>query len=189
MRNPADSIPADRVGIGPSRARVYLQELIAEGKIVAEGTNRNRTYRIKSRRFVIREDKSMNKAYPFFMFTNCKAEEAINFYASVFKDVKIENLERWADDSPAGPVGRIRSVFFTIKGATFRFMDSEGHAHGLTPSTSIFVSCDDEAELRKAHTALLDGGFELMPLGAYPFAKLYAWVQDKFGLTWQLSFA
>jgi predicted 3-demethylubiquinone-9 3-methyltransferase (glyoxalase superfamily) len=114
-------------------------------------------------------------------------EEAINHYASVFNDVKIENLERWTGDNPSGPVGKIQSVFFTIKGATFRFMDSEGHAHSLTPSTSIFVNCDDEAELRRAHEMLTDGGFELMELGEYPFAKLYAWVQDKFGLTWQLA--
>ena len=80
-----------------------------------------------------------------------------------------------------------KSVLFTIKGATFRFMDSEGHAHSLTPSTSIFVNCDDEAELRKAHEKLTDGGFELMELGEYPFAKLYSWVQDRYGLTWQLS--
>jgi predicted 3-demethylubiquinone-9 3-methyltransferase (glyoxalase superfamily) len=121
------------------------------------------------------------------MFTNCKAEEAIDYYASVFGDVKIERLERWPDDTPAGPAGKVQSVFFTVKGATFRFMDSEGHAHSLTPSTSIFVNCDDEAELRRAHKMLTDGGFELMELGEYPFAKLYTWVQDRFGLTWQLS--
>lgn len=130
----------------------------------------------------------MSKAYPFFMFTNCKTEEAIHLYASVFNGVKIDSLERWAGDSPMGPEGKVQSVMFTIKGAAFRFMDSEGHQHGLTPSTSIFVSCDDEAELRKAHGALAaDGGFELMELGEYPFAKLYAWVQDRFGLSWQLS--
>ena len=127
----------------------------------------------------------MNKAYPFFMFTNCKAEEAINLYTSAFNDVQIENLERWSDDNPIA--GKIQSVLFTIKGATFRFMDSEGHAHSLTPSTSIFVNCDDESELCKAHKMLTDGGFELMELGEYPFAKLYSWVQDRYGLTWQLS--
>ena len=127
----------------------------------------------------------MKKAYPFFMFTNCKAEEAITLYTSVFADAKFENLVRWAAETPTP--GKIQSVMFTIKGTTFRFMDSEGHAHELTPSTSIFVDCDDEEELRKAHTALMDGGFELMELGTYPFAKLYCWVQDKFGLTWQLS--
>jgi predicted 3-demethylubiquinone-9 3-methyltransferase (glyoxalase superfamily) len=129
----------------------------------------------------------MNKAYPFFMFTNCKTEEAINLYAKIFKDVKIEGLLRWTGDDPMGPVGKIQSVFFTIKGTTFQFMDSEGHPHGLTPSTSIFVNCDDEDELRRAHKMLTEGGFELMELGEYPFARLYSWVQDKFGLTWQLS--
>ncbi|MCL2045349.1 MAG: VOC family protein [Oscillospiraceae bacterium] len=129
----------------------------------------------------------MNQAYPFFMFTNCMAEEAITLYTSIFSNTKIENLERWTGDNPMGPAGTIQSVIFTIKGATFRFMDSTGHAHSLTPSTSIFVNCDDEAELLKAHESLMDGGFELMGLGEYPFAKLYCWVQDKFGLTWQLS--
>lgn len=129
----------------------------------------------------------MNMAYPFFMFTNCKTEEAINLYAEIFSDVKIENLVRWTGDHPMGPAGKVQSVFFTIKGTTFRFMDSEGHNHSLTPSTSIYVDCSDEAELRRAHKMLTDGGFELMPLDEYPFAKLYCWVQDKFGLTWQLS--
>ena len=129
----------------------------------------------------------MKRVYPFFMFTNCKAEEAINLYAKAFNDVTIDNLERWTGEGPMEPAGKVRNVFFSIKGETFRFMDSEGHNHSLTPSTSIFVNCDDEAEIRRAYEMLMDGGFELMPLGEYPFAKLYAWIQDKFGLTWQLS--
>lgn len=129
----------------------------------------------------------MSSVYPFFMFTNCKAEEAVNLYAQAFDDVRIDNLERWTGDNPMGPAGKVQSVLITIKGVTFRFMDSEGHPHSLTPSTSIFVNCDDEAELRKAYKSLMDGGFELMELGEYPFSKLYAWIQDRYGLTWQLS--
>jgi predicted 3-demethylubiquinone-9 3-methyltransferase (glyoxalase superfamily) len=129
----------------------------------------------------------MNKAHPFFMFTNCKTEEALNLYITLFNDAKIDSLERWTEGNPMGPVGKVRGAFFTIKGETIQFMDSEGHAHSLTPSTSIYVICDDEVELRKAYEGLVDGGQVLMPLGEYPFAKLYAWVQDKFGLTWQLS--
>ncbi|MDR3209778.1 MAG: VOC family protein [Oscillospiraceae bacterium] len=129
----------------------------------------------------------MNRAYPFFMFTSCETEAAINLYAAAFGGVKIEGLERWDGENPMGPAGKVRSVFVTIKGATFRFMDSEGHAHGLTPSASVFVNCDDEAELRRAHGMLTDGGLELMELGEYPFARLYAWVQDRYGLTWQLA--
>lgn len=130
---------------------------------------------------------TVNKAYPFFLFTNCRAEEALNLYVTLFEDAKIESLERWAEGNPMGPAGKVQSAFFTIKGETIRFMDSAGHDHGLTPSTSIYVICDGEAEFRKAYEGLIDGGQALMPLGEYPFAKLYAWVQDKFGLTWQLS--
>jgi len=129
----------------------------------------------------------VQKSYPFFMFTNCKAEEAINLYLSLFTDASLEDLTRWPSGSPAAPEGTVQSAFFKLKSATYRFMDSHGHNHGLTPSTSIFVVCDDEAELQKAYEGLMDSGIELMPLGEYPFSKLYAWVQDKYGLTWQLS--
>jgi len=132
----------------------------------------------------------MKRAYPFFLFTNCKAEEAINLYTSIWgDDVRVSDLVLWTGDNPMGPAGKVQSVTVTIKGTIFRFMDSEGHAHSLTPSTSIFVDCADEAELRRAHEMLTDGGFELMELGEYPFAKLYAWVQDRYGLNWQLSLA
>jgi predicted 3-demethylubiquinone-9 3-methyltransferase (glyoxalase superfamily) len=122
------------------------------------------------------------------MFTNCQAEEAMTLYASVWgDDMVIEDLLRWDGSIPGGPAGKVQSALITIKGTAFRFMDSEGHPHSLTPSTSVFVECDNEAELRHAHEMLVKGGFELMELGTYPFADLYAWVQDRYGLTWQLS--
>jgi len=131
----------------------------------------------------------MSKATPFFMFTNCKAEEAIERYQAAFKDVQVEEVMRWPEGVPMGPAGKIQSALLTLNGTTFRFMDSEGHQHSLTPSTSIFVEFDNEAELRTAYERLIDGGFELMPLSTdYPFAKLFAWIQDPFGLTWQLSY-
>jgi len=129
----------------------------------------------------------MKQVYPFFMFTNCQAEEALNLYVSLFENAKIEELTRWSEESPIALAGKIQSALFTIGGVTFRFMDSTGHDHSLTPSTSIFVVCDNESELHKAYNGLIDGGKELMPLGEYPFATLFAWVQDKYGLNWQLS--
>ena len=129
----------------------------------------------------------MKKSYPFFMFTNCKAEDALNLYLSAFKYAKLESMDKWSEGSPAAPAGTVQSAMITIGGVTYRFMDSHGHNHSLTPSTSILVICDDEAELRFAHEKLIDGGFELMPLGEYPFSKLFAWVQDRYGLTWQLA--
>ena len=75
----------------------------------------------------------MGEAYPFFMFTNCKAEEAVNYYKNIFNDVLVENIIRWEDGNPMGPAGKIMNLHFTIKGTVFRFMDSTGHDHSLTP--------------------------------------------------------
>lgn len=129
----------------------------------------------------------MKKVYPFLMFTNCQAEEALNLYVSLFEGAKGEILERWSEGNPSTPVGKVKNALFSIGGITFRFMDSESHDHSLTPSTSIFVVCDDEEELQKAYTGLIAGGKVLMPLGEYPFSRLFVWVEDKYGLNWQLS--
>jgi len=59
----------------------------------------------------------------------------------------------------------------------------------FTPSTSFFVDCADEDEIDRLAAALSEGGAVLMALGAYPFAARYAWVQDRFGLSWQLMLA
>jgi predicted 3-demethylubiquinone-9 3-methyltransferase (glyoxalase superfamily) len=59
----------------------------------------------------------------------------------------------------------------------------------FTPASSFFVNCDDEAEIDRLFAALSEGGSVLMPLDAYPFAARYAWVQDRFGVSWQLVFA
>jgi predicted 3-demethylubiquinone-9 3-methyltransferase (glyoxalase superfamily) len=122
------------------------------------------------------------------MFTNCKAEEALTLYSSLFAGTKTEDLIRWGKDGAGGPEGTIQSAIFTIKGQNCRVMDSEGHAFGFTPAFSFFVTCESQAEIRKAYEGLAEGGKVHMELAEYPFAKLFAWVEDKFGLSWQLSF-
>jgi len=58
----------------------------------------------------------MNRAYPFSLFTNCKAEEAVSLYASIWGDeVKVSDLVRWTGDNPMGPAGKVQSVTVTIK--------------------------------------------------------------------------
>jgi predicted 3-demethylubiquinone-9 3-methyltransferase (glyoxalase superfamily) len=62
------------------------------------------------------------------------------------------------------------------------------HAFTFTPSFSFFVQCESEAELRRLADILKDGGGELMPAGAYGFSTLFAWVADRFGVSWQLNY-
>ena len=70
-------------------------------------------------------------------------------------------------------------------------MDKAGVRHDFTftPSTSFFVSCDSDSEVDRVSAALSEGGSVLMKLGAYPFAKRHRWLQDEFGVSWQLNLA
>ncbi len=123
---------------------------------------------------------------PFLMFQG-EASAALDLYASVFPDSRIDELERYGAGSP-GPEGGIRRARFTVGGQSVLLYDSPiKHAFSFTPSFSFMVQCDTEEELRRLSDALKDGGSELMPAGAYGFSSLFAWVVDRFGVSWQLN--
>jgi len=61
------------------------------------------------------------------------------------------------------------------------------HDFTFTPSVSLFVTCETEEEIDRLFAGLSEGGQVLMPLAQYPFSPKFAWVQDRFGLSWQLS--
>jgi len=115
-----------------------------------------------------------------------QAEEAMTFYASLFGDSGIEFLERYGPGYP-GPVGQVVHARFKLNGQSFMAMDSAvEQAFTFTPSISFFVNCADEPEIDRLSAALSEGGGFLMPLDKYAFATKYAWVQDRFGVSWQL---
>ena len=117
---------------------------------------------------------------PFLMFES-RAEEAMRFYVSLFPGAQVLEDRRWPD-------GRIMKAAFTIAGQTVLCTDSPAkHAFTFTPSISLFVDCQDEAELRRLVAALSEGGGVLMPLADYGFSRLFAWVSDRFGVSWQLN--
>ena len=128
----------------------------------------------------------MTTVTPFLMFQGA-CEEALNLYVSLLPGAEITSLTRWGPDGQA-PEGQVQQATFTLAGTTFRAFDSPPvHAFSFTPSWSMFVDCADEAELDRIYAALLLGGSALMPLGDYGFSKKFGWLNDRFGVSWQLN--
>lgn len=120
------------------------------------------------------------------MFTG-QAEEAMRFYVSLFGDSTIGRLEKYGPNE-MGAEGTIKKASFTIAGHEMACMDSPvKHAFTFTPSTSMFVQCEDESEIDRAFASLSEGGTILMPLMNHGFSSKFAWVNDRFGVSWQLN--
>jgi len=125
-------------------------------------------------------------ASPFLMFEG-QAEEAMSFYVATLPGGQIHSLVPWAEGSPGKP-GTVMLAVFEVAGLRVMCSDSPvSHAFTFTPSSSIFVTVDSGEELRRIASALGDGGAVLMPLDNYGFSKLFTWVNDRFGVSWQLN--
>ncbi|MEI3598092.1 MULTISPECIES: VOC family protein [unclassified Oceanobacillus] len=131
----------------------------------------------------------MTKVTPFLMFQDGKAEEAMNFYTSLIKDSEITSITRYGANEPGGgDEGTVMQATFTLKEQTFMCIDSNiKHQFTFTPSFSIFVDCDTEEELTSLYEELLEGGQALMPLDNYGFSRKFGWVNDRFGVSWQIN--
>lgn len=128
------------------------------------------------------------KITTFLMFRG-QAEEAMALYASLFAGSAIEAISRYGANED-GPEGTVRHATFSLAGQRFMCIDSPiEHGFSFTPSTSLYVSCESEDEVDRLYAALADGGAVLMPLDAYPFSRRYAWVSDRYGVSWQLALA
>ncbi|MES3008966.1 MAG: VOC family protein [Pseudomonadota bacterium] len=122
----------------------------------------------------------------FLMFTG-QAEQAMNLYASLFKGATINITERWGAGEPVAE-GAIKVATLSLCGHQVNCFDSPAvHAFTFTPSISLFVNLDDEAELETIFNTLSEGGGVLMPLNNYGFSKKFGWLNDRFGVSWQLN--
>ncbi len=110
----------------------------------------------------------MQKITPFLWF-NGQAEEAMNFYVSIFRNSKVMSVNR------AGPGGPVFSVTFQILGQTFYALNG-GPQYSFSPAVSFFVNCETQEEVDELWHKLTAGGEE-QPCG---------WLKDKFGLSWQI---
>lgn len=128
----------------------------------------------------------------FLMFSgdrHGKAEEAVLFYTATFPNSEIAALERYGPGD-TGPEGTVKLVRFRLNGAELMATDAPGtHAFNFTPSISLFVECDSESEIESAFATLSEGGSALMPLGNYGFSRRFGWIEDKYGVSWQLNLA
>jgi predicted 3-demethylubiquinone-9 3-methyltransferase (glyoxalase superfamily) len=129
-----------------------------------------------------------NTLCPFLMFEG-NAEAAINYYTKLFPGSQINTVDRYTEGEP-GPAGSIKKAAFTVAGQTIMATDSwVKHAFSFTPAISLFVECENEAELDRIYAALCEGGTALMPVNNYGFSRKFAWVNDRFGVSWQLNLA
>jgi predicted 3-demethylubiquinone-9 3-methyltransferase (glyoxalase superfamily) len=113
----------------------------------------------------------MPKITPFLWFDN-NAEEAIQFYTSIFKNSKVGRVTRYGD---AGPKGSVMSATFEIEGQPFMALNGGPHFK-FTEAISLFVSVDTQQEVDELWDKLSDGGQK----------SQCGWLKDKFGLSWQI---
>lgn len=113
------------------------------------------------------------KVTPFLWFDG-QAEEAVNFYASVFKDVTITNISRYGEAGPGEP-GSVLTVDFKLFGQHFVALNG-GPQYQFTPAVSFMVHCKSQEELDEYWNRLLEGGR----------ADMCGWLQDRYGLSWQI---
>ena len=115
----------------------------------------------------------MQKITPYLWFDS-QAEEAANFYVSIFNNSKIVNISRYGEAGP-GPVGTVLTVSFELEGQEFTALNG-GPAFKFTEAISFFVDCKSQEEVDELWEKLTEGGEE-QPCG---------WLKDKFGLSWQI---
>lgn len=126
------------------------------------------------RQSIYRKEQFMQTITPFLWF-NDNAEQAVNFYHSVFKNSAIHNILRVGDAGP-GPAGSVLTVEFAINGQRFIALNG-GPNYTQTPAVSFMINCDTQEEIDELWEKLSEGGEELA----------CGWVTDKYGVTWQVT--
>jgi predicted 3-demethylubiquinone-9 3-methyltransferase (glyoxalase superfamily) len=117
-----------------------------------------------------------------------QAEQAADFYVRTFPGGRITATSHYPEsaDNPGGrPRGSVLTVEFEVAGQRFTALNG-GPVFVLNPSISFFVHVDGSDEADRLFAALADGGQVLMPIDAYPWSPRFGWVQDRFGVSWQV---
>lgn len=128
-----------------------------------------------------------NQITTFLTFQENNAEEAMNYYIGLFDNSQIVEIQRHGSDGPAKE-GTILMATFELNGKQFICSDSYvKHEWTFSPAISLFVECKTDSELENLFEKLSENGKVFMPLNNYGFSQKFGWVEDKFGISWQLN--
>jgi len=123
-----------------------------------------------------------------------KAEEAINFYVSIFPNSEIKSITRYKEGEAGGTPDLIKYGVFALNGKDYKVSESNfNHAWSFSPGVSLFIESNSEYEIQSMFDKLsADGGQIMIPLdnyetGDYGFGKKFGWCADKYGISWQLN--
>ncbi|MEM1337183.1 MAG: VOC family protein [Bacteroidota bacterium] len=121
-----------------------------------------------------------------------KAEEAMQYYTSVFPNSEIKSITKYPEGEAGGTPELIKYGVFTLNGTQYMVSESNfDHAWSFSPGVSLFMESDDDDELQRLFETLSsDGGQIMVPLdhyetGDYGFGKKFGWCEDKYGISWQ----
>lgn len=113
------------------------------------------------------------------------ADEAMELYKSLFAEFEVQRQELHEEGEQKG---KVRLAHVRFGGHDLIIFDSPPvHDFTFTPAISLFVDFDDEERLKQVFERLSEKGQVAMPLGDYGFSPLFGWVQDRFGVSWQLN--
>lgn len=133
-----------------------------------------------------------NSVTPFLMFQGGCCEAALELYVAAVPGSRILDMARWGPGGPGGAEaeGQVMLARASIGGLEVRFSDTPiRHAFDFTPSSSLFVECASQEEQDRIAAALGESGAWLMGLGDYGFSRRFGWLNDRFGVSWQLNLA
>jgi len=135
--------------------------------------------RVSDAGVVVRKERMMaieQKITPFLWFDN-KAEEAVGFYVSLFKDSRIVKRSRY-DGSGPGPKGAVMAITFELEGQDFVAING-GPQFKFNEALSLYVNCETQQEIDRLWAGLIEGGE----------ARDCGWLKDRYGLFWQINYA
>jgi predicted 3-demethylubiquinone-9 3-methyltransferase (glyoxalase superfamily) len=129
-----------------------------------------------------------SRVTPCLMFQDGRSEEAMNRYVEVFGDGRVISIKRYGPNSVGAKEESIEQAVFEIHGQRLMMTESPPvHPFGFTPAISLLVDFDSQEELDRVFAELSAGGEVMMPLDNYGFSRRFAFLQDRYGISWQLN--